>query len=72
MPGKVLRVWRTDGLNTPVANAELRYIASHEFPSNKVIHLRHETATGAVRFDIIVEPLPPIPEVPASVAKEHE
>lgn len=64
MRGVILKVWRTDGYGGPILNSDYNLLTSTHFSLGKTHHIQNYHSFGYTRFDVRVDALAPIREVP--------
>ena len=56
MPGRRLRVWRTDGYTGPIPRADWMLLVCTRWPEGRTLHVRNHHGEGFTRYDVFVLP----------------
>lgn len=64
MPGFQLRVWRTDGKPQPPPERDMLEMVNMPFKKNQVTNFRHYYELAFNTYEIAVETMPTVPELP--------
>jgi hypothetical protein len=71
MPGFCLKVWRTDGLDLPVPNQDVRMLANHPFKLSGINNVRSHYSRPPLTYELEVYTMAPIPEMPEELKSDN-